>query len=45
MNAPLLAEVRRVGGVLKIVINGEVFEPLAYRSFRPTPELAHSANK
>ncbi len=39
MNTPLLSEVRRVGGVLKIVINGEVFEPLAYRSFRPTPEL------
>lgn len=36
----LAAKVVRVGGVLKIAINGEVFEPLAYRSYRPTPELA-----
>jgi hypothetical protein len=37
--SPLVAKVVRVGGVLKIVINDEVFEPLAYRSYRPTPEL------
>ncbi len=35
----LVAKVVRVGGVLKIEINGEVFDPLAYRSYRPTPEL------
>ena len=27
----------RHGGVLKIEINGEVFEPLAYPSYRPRP--------
>ncbi len=35
----LRAKVVRAGGVLKIEINGEVFDPLAYRSYRPTPEL------
>jgi hypothetical protein len=35
----LVAKVVRVGGVLKIAINGQVFDPLAYRSYRPTPEL------
>jgi hypothetical protein len=35
----LVAKLVRVGGVLKIEINGEVFEPLAYRSYRPTLEL------
>jgi hypothetical protein len=39
MSTPLQAEVVRVGGVLKIAINGEVFDPLAYRSYRPTAEL------
>lgn len=29
------ARLRRVGGVLKIEIDGTVFEPLAFRSFRP----------
>jgi hypothetical protein len=33
--AGLVAKVVRVGGVLKIAINGKVFEPLAFRSFRP----------
>lgn len=41
MTTPLLAKVVRVGGVLKIALNGEVFDPLAYRSYRPTPELVH----
>ncbi len=35
----LVAKLVRAGGVLKIAINGEVFDPLAYRSYRPTPEL------
>ncbi|MBM4154553.1 MAG: hypothetical protein FJ221_05935 [Lentisphaerae bacterium] len=35
----MVAKVVRVGGVLRIAINGEVFDPLAYRSYRPTPEL------
>ena len=35
----LHARVVRVGGVLKIEIDGKVFDPLAYRSYRPTPEL------
>lgn len=35
----LRARVVSVGGVLKIEINGKVFDPLAYRSYRPTPEL------
>lgn len=35
----LVAKVVRVGGVLKIAINGEVFDPLAYRSYRPTAGL------
>lgn len=30
-----VARLVRVGGVLKIEINGEIFEPLAFRSFRP----------
>ena len=30
-----LAKLVRVGGVLKIDINGQIFEPLAFRSFRP----------
>lgn len=33
--AGLQAELVRRGGVLKIAINGEVHEPLAFRSFRP----------
>ena len=36
---PLTARLVRHGGVLKIEINGTIFEPLAYRSYRPTPEL------
>lgn len=35
----LRASLVRQGGVLKIEINGKVFDPLAYRSYRPTPEL------
>lgn len=35
----LQAGIVRHGGVLKIEINGQVFDPLAYRSYRPTPEL------
>jgi hypothetical protein len=35
----LVAKVVRAGGVLKIAINGQIFDPLAYRSYRPTPEL------
>lgn len=35
----LIAKLARTGGVLKIEINGEVFEPLAYRSYRPAPGL------
>ena len=35
----LRARVVAVGGVLKIEINGEIFDPLAYRSYRPTAEL------
>jgi len=35
----LRARVVAVGGVLKIEINGEIFDPLAYRSYRPTPEM------
>jgi hypothetical protein len=31
----LVAKVVPLGGVLKIDINGKVFEPLAFRSFRP----------
>lgn len=31
----LTARLARKGGVLKIEINGQVFEPLAFRSFRP----------
>ena len=31
----LIAKLVRVGGVLKIEIGGKVFEPLAFRSFRP----------
>ena len=34
-----LVKLVRVGGVLKIEINGQIFDPLAYRSYRPTPEL------
>ena len=37
--APLAARLVRHGGVLKIEIDGTVFDPLAYRSYRPTPEL------
>ncbi len=33
------ARVVRIGDVLKIEIDGQVFDPLAYRSYRPTPEL------
>jgi hypothetical protein len=36
---PLTARLVRQGGVLKIEINGTIFEPLAHRSYRPTPEL------
>ena len=36
---PLTARLVRHGGVLKIEINGAIFDPLAYRSYRPTPEL------
>ncbi len=35
----LRAKIVSVGGVRKIEINGEVFDPLAYRSYRPTTEL------
>lgn len=35
----LRASLVRHGGVLKIEINGKVYDPLAYRSYRPTPEL------
>jgi hypothetical protein len=34
-----VAKLVRDKGVLKIAINNEVFDPLAYRSYRPTPEL------
>ncbi len=34
-----VAKLVRDKGILKIAINGEVFEPLAYRSYRPTAEL------
>jgi hypothetical protein len=36
---PLTARLVRHGGVLKIEIDGAIFDPLAYRSYRPTPEL------
>ena len=35
-----LAKLVRDKGVLKIEINGQIVEPLAYRSYYPTPELA-----
>ena len=35
----MTARLVRLAGVLKIEINGEVFDPLAYRSYRPTAEL------
>ena len=35
----LRAKIVSQGGVLKIEINGQIFDPLAYRSYRPTPEL------
>ena len=34
-----VAKLVRDKGVLKIEINGQIVEPLAYRSYRPTPEL------
>ena len=34
---PLHAQLVDQGGVLKIAINGRVFDPLAFRSFRPEP--------
>ena len=36
---PLTARLVRHDGILKFEINGAIFEPLAFRSYRPTPEL------
>ena len=30
------AKLTRINGVLKIEINGEIYEPLSFKSFRPT---------
>ncbi len=34
----MIAKLRRVNGVLKVDIDGKIFESLSFKSFRPTPQ-------
>ena len=31
-------EIKRINGVLKVVVNGAVYDPLSFKSFRPNPQ-------